>query len=201
MTKSKYAALLPALATVAAFALLSGIPSCRDIRSLEARAEEIGSEEDHELEAMALQRRVDAARAELDALRASPGTAAGAPGGSGGSAPRPFGIDSAAAAFGEAHRRILDHGARILHVAPGPRLGDSGTGVGAEAMRLLRLRNGREPRAWDVSIEAPWAAVQAILDDFAAGSGNAEAPLVLSLTMQPAVGDGKPACWLLTILQ
>ena len=199
MTKSKYAALLPALATVAAFALLSGIPSCRDIRSLEARAEEIGSEEDHELEAMALRRRVDTARAELDALRAAPATATGASGGSGGSASRPFGIDSAAAAFGEAHRRILDHGARILHVAPGPRLGDSG--VGAEAVRLLCLRNGREPRSWNVSIEAPWPAVQAILDDFAAGSGDAEAPLVLSLTMQPAVGDGKPACWLLTILQ
>lgn len=198
---SRLGALLPALATVAAFAFLSGIPSCRDIRSLEARTEEVGSEEDHELEAVALRRRVEAARAELDALRAAPAESSSQPGVRG-QGPRPFPSAALpAAAFGEAHRRILGHGARILHVAPGPRAGESGTGVGAEAVRLLRLRNGREPRSWNVSIEAPWAAVQAILDDFAAGSGDADAPLVQSLTMQPAVGDGKPACWLLTILQ
>lgn len=185
-------ALLPALATIAAFAFLSGIPSCRAIRTLEVRAREIGSEEDHALEAMALRRRVESARSDLDALRAAaPDAPARHP-----SAALP------AAAFGEAHRRILGHGARILHVSAGPRPGEGGAASGdTEAVHLLRLRSGRDPRAWNVTIEAPWPAVQALLDDFAADPGDATAPLVLSLTMQPAMGDGKPACWLLTILQ
>ena len=185
-------ALLPALATVAAFAFLWGIPSCHAIRTLEAKAQEIGSEEDHALEAMTLRRRVESARADLDALRAAaPDSAARHP-----AATLP------AAAFGEAHRRILGHGARILHVSAGPRLDDGAAASGdTESVRLLRLRSGRDPRAWNVTIEAPWPAVQALLDDFAADPGDAAAPLVQSLTMQPAVGDGKPACWLLTILQ
>ena len=189
-------AVLPALAAVVAFALLSGIPSCRDIRSAQSRALQLGDPEEHELQTLTLRRRIDETSAELAALRAAEThprqSGAGAAG---------FGPVSPAAALGEAHRRILGHGARILRVTPVARDASGGDMPADEALRLLRLQTGRAPRSWNVSVEAPWGAVQALLDDAAAETNAPGAALVQSLTMQPAVGAGKPACWFFTISQ
>ena len=188
-------AVLPALAAVAAFAFLSGIPSCRDIRGAQERASQLGDPEEHELQSMALRRRIDDANAELAALRA-PESRPRQPGGAAG-----FGPVSPAVALGEAHRRILGHGAHILRVTPVDRDASGGDAPGDEALRLLRLQTGHAPRSGTGSVEAPWGAIQSLLDDAAAETNAPVAALVQSLTMQPAVGAGRPGCWSFTISQ
>lgn len=186
-------AVLPALVAVAAFAFLSGIPSCRDIRAARNRARDLGDVEGHALQAATLRRNLDEASAELASLRAAETHPRLGGGGAGG-----FGAATPAAALGEAHRRILGHGAHVLRVTPAAR-GESADGN--EARRLLRLQTGREPRSWSVAVEAPWGAVQGLLDDVSSGTNGPAPALVASLTMRPAVGAGKPACWLFTISQ
>lgn len=199
MTRSlrdRLVALLPALVAVGAFALLSGIPSCHDLRAARERIRNAGDPEDHAVETITLRRRISDARAELTALRSDAVRE-----GAGGTAALPGATP--AAALGETHRRILSHGARILHVSPSADTSGAASHASDEPLRLLRLQTGRELRAWEVAIEAPWDAAQALLDELAGTAPDTpnDAPLVLSLTLRPAMGEGRPACWLLSLRQ
>lgn len=188
--KQKLLVVLPAIVVAVLYVLLLGRDQSAALRKAQADIRALGTVEEHEVGLLQAQAQLRSARAELDALRAVPPPA---------QAHRPS--RSASAALSEAHKRISAHpGARILGAFRSDVAGPQGSDKQAEAAALLRELGGGDIRAWSVSLEAPWTSLHGILDDFAAPTNGAPA-LVQSLSMLPAVGDGKPNCWSFTICQ
>lgn len=181
--------LLPAVVVVALYVLLAGGDQVSSLRREQARLKELGSVEDHDMQVLQLQAEKNRVQAELDALRANPSAVQ----------PRRR-ADTDSAALREAHRRLRGQaGARILGVFRSDEA-SAGSGDSSALDGLLRDFGGGSVRRWSVSLEAPWPAMRAILDDFSS-STNGTPILVRSLSMQPGVGSGKPTCWSMTICQ
>lgn len=190
MRQQHLLAVLPAIAVAVLYALLLGRDSSAALRKARADIRALGTVEEHEAGLLQAQAQLRSARAELDALRAAPPPA---------QAHRP--ARTASAALSEAHKRIsAQPAARILGAFRADIALPRENAREETAAGLLADLGGGDVRAWSVSLEAPWSSLRAILDDFSSATNGAPA-LVQSLSMLPAVGDGKPNCWSFTICQ